>query len=142
MKKMKPWLPLILTAALGAWFFGTSARRPTRDFAFNEFGALPVVFNGRVEADGFARAQFAPGNPREADAQYRAVEGLERKPENHLRQRMARNVMMNPAVADAWPVFRVDNPDLITLLKLPEKTPRSKRTASIIHGTRSRRRSI
>ena len=31
------------------------------------------------------------------------------------------NVMMNPQVADAWPVFRVDNPDLITLLKLPEK---------------------
>src|ERR1019366_5343163 len=31
------------------------------------------------------------------------------------------NVMMNPAVADAWPVFRVDNPDLITLLKLPER---------------------
>src|SRR5271170_5305430 len=31
------------------------------------------------------------------------------------------NVMMNPAVADAWPVFRVDNPDLITFLKLPER---------------------
>jgi ABC-type transport system involved in cytochrome c biogenesis permease subunit len=29
--------------------------------------------------------------------------------------------MMNPVVADAWPVFRVDNPDLISLLKLPEK---------------------
>ena len=31
------------------------------------------------------------------------------------------NVMMNPAVADDWPVFRVDNPDLISLLKLPDK---------------------
>ncbi len=31
------------------------------------------------------------------------------------------NVMMNPAVADDWPVFRLDNPDLISLLKLPEK---------------------
>jgi ABC-type transport system involved in cytochrome c biogenesis permease subunit len=31
------------------------------------------------------------------------------------------NVMMNPAVADDWPVFRVDNPDLISLLKLPER---------------------
>ena len=29
--------------------------------------------------------------------------------------------MMNPAVADDWPVFRVDNPDLISLLKLPER---------------------
>jgi len=29
--------------------------------------------------------------------------------------------MMNQAVADDWPVFRVDNPDLISLLKLPDK---------------------
>jgi ABC-type transport system involved in cytochrome c biogenesis permease subunit len=28
---------------------------------------------------------------------------------------------MNPAVADTWPVFRIDNPDLVSLLKLPEK---------------------
>jgi ABC-type transport system involved in cytochrome c biogenesis permease subunit len=32
------------------------------------------------------------------------------------------NVMMNPGVADGWPVFRVDNPDLISLLKLPDKS--------------------
>jgi ABC-type transport system involved in cytochrome c biogenesis permease subunit len=31
------------------------------------------------------------------------------------------NLMMNPAVADDWPTFRVDNPDLISLLKLPER---------------------
>ena len=31
------------------------------------------------------------------------------------------NVMMNPAVADTWPVFRVDHPDLVSLLKLPDK---------------------
>jgi len=30
-------------------------------------------------------------------------------------------VMMNPTVADDWPVFRVDNPDLVSLLKLPDK---------------------
>ena len=36
------------------------------------------------------------------------------------------NVMMNPAVADDWPVFRVDNPDLISLLKLPERDPAKK----------------
>ena len=29
--------------------------------------------------------------------------------------------MMNPAVADDWPMFRVDNPDLVSLLKLPER---------------------
>ena len=30
-------------------------------------------------------------------------------------------VMMQPATADQWPVFRVDNPELIALLKLPGK---------------------
>src|SRR5262249_46645027 len=30
-------------------------------------------------------------------------------------------VMMTPEVADTWPVFRIDNPELIALLKLPEK---------------------
>jgi hypothetical protein len=38
---------------------------------------------------------------------------------------MARNVMMNPQVADAWPVFRVDNPDLITLLEIAGEQPRA-----------------
>jgi ABC-type transport system involved in cytochrome c biogenesis permease subunit len=33
------------------------------------------------------------------------------------------NVMMNPAAADDWPVFRIDNPDLVSLLKLPERDP-------------------
>jgi hypothetical protein len=33
------------------------------------------------------------------------------------------NMMMNPAVANDWPVFRVDNPDLLSLLKLGEKDP-------------------
>jgi ABC-type transport system involved in cytochrome c biogenesis permease subunit len=31
------------------------------------------------------------------------------------------NVMMNPDLADTWPVFRVVNPDLISFLKLPER---------------------
>ena len=31
------------------------------------------------------------------------------------------NVMMKPETADDWPVFRIDNPELIALLKLPEK---------------------
>jgi hypothetical protein len=49
------------------------------------------------------------------------VEGLERKPKIISANEWLINVMMNPTVADAWPVFRVDNPDLITLLKLPER---------------------
>jgi len=43
--------------------------------------------------------------------------------------------MMNPAVADDWPVFRLDNPELITFLKIARrKTRRSIRTENIIRG--------
>jgi ABC-type transport system involved in cytochrome c biogenesis permease subunit len=35
-------------------------------------------------------------------------------------------VMMNPAVADDWPVFRVDNQELVSLLKLPDRDPAKK----------------
>src|SRR5439155_1549684 len=31
------------------------------------------------------------------------------------------NVMMKPEAADDWPVFRIDHPELIALLKLPQK---------------------
>ena len=56
MKKTKQWLPLILTAALAAWFLSTLTPTSDTDFHFNEFGALPLVFNGRLKPmDSLAR---------------------------------------------------------------------------------------
>ncbi len=46
MKKLKPWLPLILTVACAAWFLGTLQPPRDTDFAFNDFAKLPLVFNG------------------------------------------------------------------------------------------------
>jgi hypothetical protein len=43
-----------------------------------------------------------------------AVEGWNEKPKIISATEWLANVMMNPQVADDWPVFRVDNPDLIT----------------------------
>ena len=90
MKKLKPWLPLILTAIAAAWFLGTLSPPPDTGFRLQRIRQAAARLQWTLEADGFARAQFAPGNPREADPQHRAVERLERGPENHLRQRMAR----------------------------------------------------
>ena len=56
MKKLKRWLPLILTAGLAAWFLATLYPPRDTDFAFNEFGKLPIVFNGRLKPmDSLAR---------------------------------------------------------------------------------------
>ncbi len=107
---------------MAVWFFGNLQAPKDKDFAFTEFGRLPVTANGRIVADGFARAQFAAGNPRETNAQHRAVERTGTKIRKIIpATEWLANVMMNPTVADDWPVFRVDNPDLISLLKLPDK---------------------
>jgi len=120
-KRIKPWIPLLLTAALLAWFLGTL--QPPRDtgFAFHEFARLPLVFNGRLKPmDSLARNSLL---------EIREKQTLNTEPWKDWDPKIISanewliNVMMNPEVADAWPVFRIDNPDLVTLLKLPEANP-------------------
>jgi ABC-type transport system involved in cytochrome c biogenesis permease subunit len=118
---MKKWLPPILTTVVvgilvcGNW--------PSRDngFAFSEFGKLPVVFNGRLKPmDSLARNSLLEIREKQT-LNTEPSKGWNENPKNISANEWLANVMMNPQVADAWPVFRVDNPDLITFLKLPEK---------------------
>jgi hypothetical protein len=117
MKKMKQWLPLILTAALAAWFLGTLWPPGDTDFAFNEFGALPLVFNGRLKPmDSLARNSLLQICEKQT-LDTEPWKGWDEDPKIVSANEWLITVMMNPAVADVWPVFRVDNPELITLLK-------------------------
>src|SRR5215472_13721078 len=118
---MKKWSPFILTAVMAVWFMGTLRPPADKDFAFTEFGKLPVLFNGRMQPmDSLARNSLL---------QIREKQTLNTEPwkswNEHPRMIPAvewlANVMMNPSVANQWPVFRVDNPDLIALLNLPAK---------------------
>ena len=90
MKKiLQKWPPLVLTAR-----HGRVVLRPVEVAGGQGFRLQPVRpvarrFQWPPQADGFRRAQFAPRNPRETNAQHRAVEGLERTSENHPRHRMA-----------------------------------------------------
>jgi ABC-type transport system involved in cytochrome c biogenesis permease subunit len=122
MKKLfQKWFPPLLMIIMALWFFGKTQAPPEKDFAFNEFGRLPVTFNGRVKPlDSIAR---------NALLQLREKQTLNAEPWksnfDHPKiisaSEWLANVMMNAAVADDWPAFRVDNPDLVSLLKLPEK---------------------
>jgi ABC-type transport system involved in cytochrome c biogenesis permease subunit len=116
---LKQWLPLILTAVFAAWFLGTLVPPSDTDFHFKEFGKLPVVFNGRSKPmDSLARNSLL---------EIREKQTLNTEPWNDWNPKIISanewlaNVMMNPAVADAWPAFRVDNPELITKLNLSER---------------------
>lgn len=122
MKKIfQKWFPPLLMVAMALWFFGQLQTPKDKDFAFNEFGKLPVVFNGRLKPmDSLARNSLL---------QIRQTQTLDLEPWKSWNERQKiisanewlANVMMNPQVADNWPVFRVDNPDLISFLKLPER---------------------
>jgi ABC-type transport system involved in cytochrome c biogenesis permease subunit len=122
MKKIfQKWLPPLLTLIMALWFF--SQLQPPRDktFAFSKFGKLPLVFNGRLKPmDSLARNSLLQIYE-EQTFNTEPWKSWAEKPKNIPATEWLANVMMNPQVADAWPVFRVDNPDLITLLKLPER---------------------
>ena len=127
MKKIfAKWFPPFLLLVLALWFFGQLQAPKDKDFAYSEFGRLPVTANGRiVPLDSVAR---------NALLEIREKQTLNLEPWKDWNQHpkiipateWLANLMMNSAVADDWPVFRLDNPDLISLLKLPERDPEKK----------------
>ncbi len=106
---------------MALWFFGNLRTPKTRDFAFTEFGQLPVTANGRIQPmDSLARNSLLSLH----DKQTLNIESWKSWKEKQRiipANEWLANMMMNPAAADDWPSFRVDNPDLVSLLKLPEK---------------------
>jgi len=120
-KNFQKWFPLVLTLVMTAWFFGKLQTPKDADFAFNQFGQLPVVFNGRLKPmDSVARNSLLEIREKQT-LNAEPWKAWNESPKIIPATEWLANVMMNPAVADDWPTFRVDNPDLISLLKLPER---------------------
>src|SRR5579862_7951561 len=122
MNKVLPrLLPIVLTMVMAAWFLGQMQPPKDKDFSWSKFGKLPVVFNGRLKPmDSLARNSLLQINEMQTldlepwkspMATHKTISAIE----------WLANVMMNPQVADNWPVFRVDNSDLIMFLKLPDR---------------------
>ncbi len=122
MKKIfQKWFPPFLMFVMALWFFGKLQTPKEKDFAFTGFGELPVTANGRVQPmDSLARNSLLQLRERQRLYLEPWKEWYEKQKSISAIEWLA-NVMMNPVVADAWPVFRVDHPDLVSLLKLPEK---------------------
>jgi ABC-type transport system involved in cytochrome c biogenesis permease subunit len=122
MKKIfQKWLPPFLMLAMALWFFGQLQPPKDKDFAFDAFGKLPVVFNGRLKPmDSLARTSLLQLREKQT-LNTEPWRGWNENPRIISATEWLANVMMNPQAADNWPVFRVDNQDLIAFLKLPEK---------------------
>ncbi len=106
---------------MALWFFGNLRAPKDQTFAFHEFGQLPLISNGRiVPLDSLARNSLLEIREKQT-LNAEPWKSWTEKPKLIPAIEWLAYVMMNPAVADEWPTFRVDNPDLVSLLKLPEK---------------------
>ncbi len=125
-KILQKWFPPFLMLAMALWFFAKLQSPPQKDFAFNEFGRLPVVFNGRTKPmDSLARNSLLEIRGKQT-LNAEPWKGWSDHPKILSATEWLANLMMNPGIADEWPVFRVDNPDLVSLLKLPDADPAKK----------------
>src|SRR5437773_608786 len=118
---MKKWLPFIFTGLIAAWFLSTVRAPADKDFAYTEFGKLPVVFNGRLKPiDSLARNSLLQLREKQT-LNTEPWKDWNEKPKIISATEWLATLMMDPSVADNWPAFRVDNPELIALLHLPGK---------------------
>ena len=126
MKKIfQKWFPALLMLVMALWFFGNLQTPKDKTFAFQEFGRLPLTANGRVvPMDSLARNSLLAIREKQT-VNTEPWKSWNEKPKIISATEWLANVMMNPAVADNWPVFRLDNPDLVSLLKLPDKGAQS-----------------
>jgi ABC-type transport system involved in cytochrome c biogenesis permease subunit len=113
MKNYSRWLPWLIAGLAALWVISGVLPRSTSGFELGEFGRLPVVQNGRVQPlDSVAR---------------NALRQLRNK-QTALRDSRTRvpaiewllEVFNRPQRADQLKSFRIDNPELLSLLKLPE----------------------
>lgn len=110
---MKKWFPWILTGLCAAWILASLFPASEKGFKTREFGKLPVLLNGRVQPmDSVARNALLEIRNKQSvtlenGQSLTATEWL-------------LEVFYNAPAADARKVFRVDHPELLSLLKLPE----------------------
>ena len=110
---MKKWLPLILVAVFAGWILSTLRPPPPQAFDLDGFGRLPVLLNGRIQPmDSVARNTLLQIRNKQSVALdgNKSMSAIEWMVE----------LMMKPEAADDRKVFRVDNPELLGMLKLPE----------------------
>jgi ABC-type transport system involved in cytochrome c biogenesis permease subunit len=109
---MKKYLPLIVLALFAAWILSTLRVREKTEFHTHQFGKLPVLLNGRVQPfdsvgrNALRQLRNKQTVPLTGGQQMDATEWL-------------LEVMAKPESADERKVFRIDNDEVKSLLKLP-----------------------
>ena len=116
---MKKWLPLIIPFLFVAWIVGKLPMPKDKGLAITEFGRLPILSGGRPQPiDSLARNSLLQFRGKQT-ANYEPWKEWYQSPKIVSATEWLMEVMMNPAVADTRPVFRIDHPDLKGLMNLP-----------------------
>jgi len=113
---MKKWIPLILVVVMAGWALSGLRQPPETGFRTRDFGRLPVLMNGRFQPfDSVARNSLL---------QIRTKQTVPVAENGRTRTMTAMEwlleVMMKPASADERKIFRIDNNEVLALLKLPD----------------------
>lgn len=109
---MKKFLPLIVLA-LGAIYLASTLREPRlkTEFNLNDFGRVPVLVNGRIKPlDTVARTSILAIRGNQS---IKTPDGSYISPIEWLG-----DVLFNPAKADTYKVFLIENHEVLDLLKL------------------------
>lgn len=126
MKKFVPW---IVVGVFTLWVIA-GLRPPAEKTAFDltDFGRLPVLLNGRVQPlDSVARTALLQIRTRQAFAEVNNPDAPWWKPSEKYTRMSALEWFLElaakPEQADHRKVFRIDNPELLSLLRLPVDGP-------------------
>ncbi len=115
---MKKFIPLFVLL-LGALYLGSKIvpERSTSQFDLAAFGELPVLLNGRLKPlDTVARSSLMQFQGRQ-----RVSDPADSEPRVNSPTEWLVNVFFISSKADSYPVFRIDSPDLLSLLGISEE---------------------
>src|ERR1700761_8303687 len=116
---MKKWLPWIIVAALACYALGGFFAPKDKDFAWQSFGRIPVLANGRAQPlDSLARNSLLQLREKSTAITSTATSGPDKQRTMPATEWLA-EVMFNPEVAETRPNFRIDNLELKQTLGLP-----------------------
>ena len=115
---MKRWLPLVVLLLAAGWL--ASSLRPQKNVGaldLASFGRLPVLVNGRLKPlDTVARTSLLILQGRQRVSDPASSGPLVATPAEWLA-----DVLFSPAKADTYPTFRIDSPDLLSLMGITEE---------------------
>ena len=113
---MKKWIPLILVVVTAGWVLSGLRQQPETGFHACDFGKLPVLMNGRFQPfDSVARNSLLQIRTKQS-----VVTEENGKAQTLTAMEWLLETMMKPESANDLKIFRIDNNEVLALLKLPD----------------------